>query len=361
MHLRSLAAGAVPSLIFCCLACVAAPPAETASRLPPVTVAAERDPLSKVLARVQEQTGIRIEDRAGDPPVTVRLDKLPFWQALDRIAEAAGASVTVLPREGRIQLIPRKKDAPPPQLSYSGPFRLALKRLGTSLDLDTGTHTCTGQIEVAWEPPLLPLFLETRLQGLEVRDAREQVLPFPSGGKSQASVDGRIGLTIEDPLPVLPRTEKTLGRIQGHLTAVVPTKMLTLRFGDLDGLKNTPAVVQQDGVECRVGKVKITSDRWSVPVTINYPPGGTRLDSSEFWWVNNSLTLVSADGKRWTCSPSQTYLEVNAGSRAVINYHFPLKECPGKAEPGAWKITYTTPAALVQVHIPFAFKDVPLP
>jgi hypothetical protein len=328
-----------------------------------VTHAAGKQPLSKVLAELTRQTGIRVEDRRGEPDgeIQVELNAMPFWQALDRIAAAAQARVDLYPRDGRITLAKRPPSYETPPLYYDGPFRCVLKGMTGSRDYETGAHGYRASLEVAWEPDLLPLLLETRPQNTILRDDKNQTIPVPDQGSSQASVDGRSVLLFDVPLPALPRSVQRIGLFQGQLSVVVPTKMLTFTFDSLDRLarEKDKGVLSQEGVVCKISRVVLADDRWTVQVTLEYPPGGKTFDSYQSWVVNNEMVLEPVNGGK--PFPSTSYvLESSTSRRAVVSYHFLDKDKQVRDRPEQWKVRYRTPAALVETPVRFVFRDVRL-
>jgi hypothetical protein len=252
-----------------------------------------------------------------------------------------------------------------PPLSYDGPFRFALKRVSASHDVETKTSHYSATIEAAWEPGLLPLFLETRPQGLRVVDDKGNALTAPDAGSAVAPVDGRTSLTFDVALPALPRSAARARQLEGTLSAVVPSKMLTFTFPALDQLEKAAAVApergqMQDGVGCRVTKVVLAKDRWTVQVSLDLPPGGKRLESYQSWVVNNEMVLQGKDGKTRLAS-SDYFLNSASSRRAVLTYHFRDKGRTARGKPEDWRVVYRTPASIVEVPVKFSFKDVPLP
>src|SRR5262249_37321269 len=135
-----------------------------------VTLSGDKVPLGKALAEVSRQTGIRIENPlGGEPELRLDLKDKPFWQALDTIAAAANARVYLAPRNGQISLVKRSGGTAPPA-SYSGPFRVSLKRISVAHDFDSNSDQTTATLEVCWEPALQPFLLETRPQDLVIED-----------------------------------------------------------------------------------------------------------------------------------------------------------------------------------------------
>jgi hypothetical protein len=323
---------------------------------PHVTLIANRIPLSKALAELAK-TGTPVENRrTDDPTVDLNLKGATFWQALDAIARASDSQVAIAPRDGRIALVRRKTPGQLP-VSHSGPFRIALRKIAVSRDLESGNHQATLGLEVAWEPSLQPLFLETVPLGLTVQVDRESARAIAEVGSALAPVDGRIALAFDVALPAPPRSASRLTQIEGRLSAVGPTKMLHFDFGSLARPDRSQS---QEGLTCRIAKVTPAEDHWTVQVILDTPPGAEKLESFQSWVVNNVMTLQSTAGKA-RFRASSYVLESASDRRVVISYHFADRDRPPPGKPDDWKVTYTAPAAIVTTTIPFRFRDVPLP
>jgi hypothetical protein len=337
-----------------------------------ITLQADRIPVSQALAALTKQSGIRVEDVRGVPDETIRLDwrRATFWQALDVLAEAAKARVNLYPTSGRIVLAKRGADYRRPPTCYDGRFRLSVKKITTSRDLEISDQNARGGattlvVEAAWDPELLPLYLETRPRALRLVDDGNNVQTLPDEGSSLAPVDGRIALAVDLQLPALPRRVKTIRSLEGELSMIAPSKMLTFTFDLLDRLgaakANDPErQLTQEGVGCRILDVKLLNDRWTIRVALEYPPGMKQLDTNQSWVVNNEMTLESPDGRKRL--PSTNYvLEAATARGAILSYHFRDRGGLVRGKANNWRVRYRTPANLVETPIKFAFKDIPLP
>ena len=333
-------------------------PASTKQPAPHLaTVQGQHMPLKTALAELDGQTSNVVTDQMGDPDPMLDLDLkgVTFWKSLDILADKAGARVDLHPREGAIALVKRPADWHVPLVSYSGFFRTTLNAITNKLDLATGARHCIGSLEVAWEPHLLPILLETRPHSLIVRDDTGRLVPSESSASSLAPVDGRNSLSFDVTLPSVPRTIVKFSLVEGELYAVAPTKMLTFTFDSIaKGQQRT-----QENVVCRLSNIVAAEDHWSIEITLDYPEGNVKLDSYQSWVVNNEIHLESKDGgDRF---PSSSYLlEESTPRRAVLTYNFNDKEMM-KRGLAAWKLVYRAPALVVKVPIAFSFKDVPLP
>lgn len=346
------------------------PPA--APKPKPVSLKFDKVSPKQALAELTRQTGVAVADRLGGPgeSFAVDLPKSTFWPALDAIARSARARIDLYPRDGPLALVPRPAGYVEPPVSYSGLFRTSVKRVTASRHFDTGASTCSAALEVAWEPTLEPLLLDTSPRTLTVRDDKGRELPARREERVTASIDRRYALEFDVPLPPVPRSVERLGLLEGRLAAVVPDKVVTFVFDSLERAAESAAGSPlrgqtRDGVVCRISKVQRAKlqpagERLTVEVALEYPAGGVQLESHQSRVVNNEMVLESPDGsKRLTTADYN--VESPSERRAVVSYHF-IDENGGKRGRAAdWKVRYRTPAALVEVPLAFSFKDVPLP
>ncbi len=327
---------------------------------------------SLALTELTKQTGIHVEFITGisDAPIRLDLKNVTFWQALDAIAAACDARVDLYPTSGRILLARRGATYRLPPISYDGRFRLCVKKVTVLRDLeirddDPAHGACNLAVEVAWDPELQPLYLETRPHAVRLIDEKDQAIAVPDEGSSLAPVDGLIALVLDLRLPALPRRIATIRSLEGKLSMIGPSKMLSFTFDTLDRLSratvNDPERrLTQEGVTCHISRVFLDRDRWTIQVTIDYPPGMKQLDSNQSWVVNNEMVLESLDGKKRFAN-SGYVLETATPRQAVLSYHFLDKGAMVRGKASDWKVIYRTPANLLDVPIRFAFKDIPLP
>ena len=336
-----------------------------------ITLQADKIMVNQALAELTKQTRIRVEDARGVPDEAIHLDwkQTPFWQALDALAAASKARVNLYPTSGRIVLDKRRADYCLPPICYDGRFRLCIKKVTTFRDLEISDKNGHGgstnlAVEIAWDPELLPLYLETRPHALRLVDDGNNVVTVPGEGSSLAPVDGRIASHIDLQLPALPRRAMAIRSLEGELSMIGPNKMLNFTFETLDRLakskENDPErQLTQEGVTCRILDVKLLAERWTVRVALGYPRGLKQLDTNQSWVVNNEMTLESLDGKKHL--PSTNYVLESATERgAILSYHFRDRDGMPRGRVSDWRIRYRTPAKLIETPIKFVFKNIPL-
>jgi hypothetical protein len=329
-----------------------------------VILPADKQSVGKLLDELARQSGVRVEDQRGEagPDVQLELPKATFWQALDAIADASGSRISLQPRGGKIALVKGGIIPRTLPISHDGFFRTSVRKLIASHDLESDTVTYTATLEVAWEPGLLPLLLETHPRAPRLLDDKGNALPMRQEGSSLVPVDGQIALTFDVPLPALPRETAKIGLLEGKLAVIAPSKMLEFTFERLDRLDKAGPdgdirSLTQERVGCRVSKLVLAKDHWTVQISLDYPPGGLTLESYQSWVANNELLLVSPDGAK-RLAPAGYVLENSSARRAVLSYHF---KDAARGKPEDWKVLYRTPASIVEIPFTFSFKDVRLP
>jgi hypothetical protein len=323
-------------------------------------------PAADALKEISKQTKIAVEDRRRKKEaraINLNLKDATFWQALDTIAKQADARISLYERDG----VPALVDGPHVifPVSYNGVFRIALKRLVASRDLETANSYQVATLELAWEPHFRPFLLETRPKSFALRDDQNRELPIKEEGGGQAPVEGRLAMTFDVRLPAIPRPSVRMGLLQGELSVIGADKLLAFTFDTLDVLQKDAGkrALTQDGVMAKVSKIQLDADVWTVEMTLEYPPGGPKFESFQSWLVNNETYLKRPSGDQRLRNNGGYALESSSSNRAVLTYHF--KDEKGSAvkrgKPADWKLIYVTPGVISESAVPFSFKDVELP
>lgn len=321
--------------------------------------------LGQALEQLQKQTGITVVDRRDggeEPLLKLNLDKATFWQALDTIAREADVQLSLYDKDGKIGL----RDGPHRSLpvSYSGMFRVTAKRITAVRDLDTDTHLCTVNLEIAWEPRFQPLFFQAKPDNLEVKDEKGVVLSVPNAGGGRSPPSGRLTTDVPIVMESPPRNVNRLGLLKGDFTVVGPSKMLTFTFDKLAKVdRKTPAervpTQTQEGVSVKMKQFLTESDLWTITFLLEYPPDGPDFESFESWLVNNDIQLEGKDGKRYSAGGYE--IDEQAGHKAIVTYRFVEDNGLVLNKPENYKLIYRTPGLIGRVPIRFEFKDLPLP
>lgn len=349
--------------------------ADVPKELAPKTITLQETniPLSKALRELANQTGNPVEDRRREKE-DIKLSKLDlknatFWQALDAIAKVADARISLYERDGKIALV----DGPHQMMSVShnGLFRVAIKELHLHHFLDSDAHYCDIKLEVAWEPRLQPLFLQIRPDTLTVQDDKGRAIEIPEEGRGPIPVGRPLARTIDVRIPAPQRSAKQLGVFKGQLAVTGPTKMITVTFDKLSKIEKAAEARKEtkDGVTVSLRELRSEGgggdEIWTVGLLLEYPPEGPKFESFQSWLINNQIYLEKEQaGIRQQFPPNLGYeTDDQSDTKAIIRYRFgdePEKKLTlGKFSD--WKLVYRTPGRIVELPVPFEFKDVPLP
>jgi hypothetical protein len=328
--------------------------------------------IGKALAELARQTGNTVDDRRrskDETPLAVDVKNVSFWQALDTIAKSADARVSFYEKDGKVALVDGPHRIMP--VSYSGLFRITVSRIDLIRIVETDAHACLLYLDVAWEPRLQPLFLETQPDELIVQDDKGNPVEVPAGSKGPAAVTRRAAAQVQVHMGAPRRSATQLGLLKGKLKIAGPNETLTFTFDKLrkildskDALKETQGDVTVQIRELRT-EGEAGEQIWTVGLLLEYPRGGSKLESFQSRLVNNEIYLVKEkDGVQQRFSNNLGYdTEDETEDKAIVRYRFgdePEKNLSlGKLSD--WKLVYRTPGKISEISVPFELKDIPLP
>jgi hypothetical protein len=323
--------------------------------------------VSKALAELEKQTGLKAEDRreGTDSKIRLKLNKVTFWQALDAIAREADGVVNLYERDYAIALRPRPEGYSTPPVSYDGIFRTTVRRITALRNLDSENSNYTADLEVAWEPRFRPFRLDLNPADLTVQDEKDRKIALEESQNEPRAVSNKLHVTFNIPLGPVQRSSPRLGLLKGNVKFVGPTRMETFAFDKtLAEIKKDPKAgeLSQEGVTVKVSSLDLAKDHWTVVLALEYPAGGPQFESFESWLVHNEILLKNKnDGHTF---PNNSGYNIDAvGNRARIEYNFvdSRKDKLTRGDPDDWKLVYKTPGVIVDVPMAFEFKNVPLP
>jgi hypothetical protein len=277
------------------------------------------------------------------------------------MAARANAAVSLYEGEGQITLV----DGPYRRLpvSYSGPFRTVVKRVAVTRDFETKARYGVVYLETAWEPTLVPFYLDQGAGMVFLPRSKAQRENLPLTGKGMMPAHGRIFLDFTVRFPLPERPVGRLDRLQGKLTLVASLKMLTFTFDRLAEIAQGPKRVRtktQDGVTVTLATLSAEEDPWEVVMKLAYPPSGPKFDSYQSWLTNSEAYLEKIKGgARRQPPPGGVQTERAVYPHAELRYFFEDKK-PRLGRPKDWKLIYRTPGPIVQIPARFEFKDLPL-
>ncbi len=315
--------------------------------------------LLDALKEVEKQTGNAIEDwrpRRGqlvtNPTLALDFERVPFWQALDAIARKADVNIYPYTGTGAIGIL--KGPASAAAASYSGPFRVAIKRLTAVLDLETGNRYLDAAMELAWEPRSHPLLLKLGTEPVKSAADGEALKGVPQTVRGDIRLVGQQAVEVPLRLPAPPRSAKALKQVEGGFQVLIAPGTVSFRFDD-------PAASEgQTQKQARVAAAltRFRSERgvWTVTVELKYPADALDLESHQIWAVQDTLR-VEKEGKPVAVKNLGRDVNVKEGNAIEITYR--LSNVPADSRGSA--LIYEAPAVPVLYPVRFKFDNVALP
>jgi hypothetical protein len=345
---------------------------ETAAKLPPISVTLKADnlPIATILADLSKQSGMEVVDGRTlntDKTMSLDLHKATFWEAVDAIAREAGAAVSLYAAKGKVVLVNRPGEAVP--VSHGGVIRGTVLRLEVSKDLVSGFRQCRIGLEVNWEPRLEPLYLEVAQWSVKFGpDNDGMVLEETKKGTGRTSLFGRSAREIVLICQAPERSSESIQQLRGAFSLITPEKMWNATFDNLPKIiaDRKPVSQSDDGVSVTLGKLVVEQGLWEVELVVQYPAGGPTLESFEAGnrLANNKFYLQNKTNKAvvFQPEPGEEQREELPDNKVRITYFLESKAGqPDLRDPADWQLIYRTAGRLVQVQVPFEFKELPLP
>ncbi|GIW78469.1 MAG: hypothetical protein KatS3mg105_0276 [Gemmatales bacterium] len=321
-----------------------------------VTIEKKGISLNEVLAAIQKQTQLRVDNRSEtNPKLSLALKDVPFWQAVDSLAKEADVNVSLYESDGVIALRPGPWRALP--VSYDRLFRVVVKRLTSVRDLESGAHLCSIELELAWEPRFYPLFIENNFEELVVRDDQGVRLDAPKGAKRRDAITGQLTTQVWVHLPAPHRKVERLKLLKGTVAVVGSSRMLEFVFDKLEPGK--PSTQTQNGIRVTLRKLTAADATWLADFRLEYPTEGPDFESFESWLIHSKAFVQNKGGERFPAGGRE--IDNQTGQKADIKYIFVEEDGLKLTSPADWKIVYLTPGRIARVPVKFEFTDLPLP
>ena len=338
--------------------------ADAAAQSSQVTLQADAMPLSKIFAAIQEQTGNKIVDDRGrfggqvpDPDLKVSFDKTPFWQALDRVLDQARLTIYPFAQEKAIHVIVLPEGHAPraARASYTGPFRIEPVRVSAERDLRNPASQSLGlTLEIAWEPRLAPISLQQRMADVSAADENGNPLAIESrDAELEVPVEpDAMAKELKIPLGLPPREVRQIARLQGSLLALLPGKIETFRFKDLEQAKKVEQRVA--GVTVTLDEVRKNNKSWEVRMGVRFDEALGALQSHRNWIYENEAYLEGPDGKpvKYGIFETIRQLKKEVGLAYFFRTDRPLAD---------YTFVYKTPGVILSAPFKYEIRSVKLP
>ena len=285
-----------------------------------------------------------------------------FWDIIEVISEQTNLQIDPYGGEaGELALSPAFRD--PAQnpvgkglnlVDMSGIMRFEVTRIDasrsfTSPQLNHGSVT----IKMHWEPRIAPIAIDVPLDKFKIVDEFDKTYQAEN---PEAVLPGMVTQAIpelEFPIrtALFDRQVEQLKTVEGVVRAVLPGRIETFKFKDVTTLPEETSQTKAGATVTYLG-TRQNEDLWGVRITLKFDDENNALQSHQSWVTNNVVMLVDKDGKRDEPFAQEVYLQ--SGKAVGIEYFF-------GENPNGKDLVYRTPAAIVNLDLPFSIKGIPLP
>jgi len=323
-------------------------------------------PLAEVLEEIEKQTGNRLSDyreQFGQPTsekkVTLKVEDQPFWAALDKTLDAVQMSPYPFSGEETLALVDREPGVLRRfgRAVYTGPFRIE----ATSVFANRGVRApeqsgLRVELEISWEPRLKPIAITQAAADLKAvcDDGRETPSTSEDAVFDVEIERGSHAAEVTIPLQLPAREAKTLSTLTGKMTALVPGRVVDLKFENLADAKEQTQ--EAGGVTVTLDRVVKNQAVWEIHMRIRLDSLEGGLESHRGWVFQNITFLVDKQGEQLDNAGFETTMQTE--TEAGFAYIF---ELPEGREIGDYTWVYRTPASIVAVPVAYKLEEVPLP
>lgn len=337
--------------------------AESFAQASKVTLSGEHK-LSKIFSEFERQTGNNILDyreefgqEPDDPELKVNFEKTPFWQAFDSVLDDAELTVYAYADQSGLAVVGRSSTQLPraKQGVYAGAFRFEPTQLTSKRDLrDPAAESLGLQLEIAWEPRLVPLALKQPLTDITAVDDQGGALSITgTEGELEAPLDrGAAAVELQIPFALPSRKVSKIASVKGTLTALVPGGIEKFRFTDLEKAKQVEK--RKAGVAVVLEQVRKNNAVWEARVRLRFDNRAGALESHRNWLASSEVYLTGDDDK--PIPPDAMETTVSNEEEVGMAYLFDRPQ--GLA---GMTLVFQAPAVILTLPVEYELKDLELP
>lgn len=320
--------------------------------------------LSEALAAIQDQTGNTIADRRpqfegferSNPKVDVEFKAMPFWQALDDVLDQAGLGLYPYGENKTLNIVDRSEGqaARGARAAYAGPFRIEPVRVEAERDLRSGVSALRIALEVAWEPRLSPVSIALPMDSVKAVDDEGGSFEI---GATQVQLETAVlpdstATELNMPLPLPPRGVGSIERLSGKIVTIVPGKLETFRFRDIE--KASQVEQRIAGTTVMLERVRKNNELWQVFLRIRFDEAGDSLASHRNWIFDNPVYLEGPDGERLDPDAYETTRQTS--NEVGVGYLFSVEK-----PLAGYTLVYQTAGMVFSNEFTFELTGIPLP
>ncbi|MDO4574418.1 MAG: hypothetical protein Q4D98_04305 [Planctomycetia bacterium] len=318
--------------------------------------------LTELLGKIQRETGNTILPPKGTVVTDVpekEAKQVAFWPFFDTLCDAL--KLDMEPGKERVWQLVRSRRATlrqGNQTAYLGPFRMEPIKMTTTVLPTQGSVATQMQLELAWEPRLMPIYGSMTLDRLVFSDGtvakllpRTHELPM---GKDEIRTVLEVPLSLEQPKTLREQQGFT---VSGTFEAVVAGPSVPFTFEDLESKNDREfAPVSRRTAGVLVTLTGLRTEENSLVATIRYRYEETyeAMESHRLWVYDHPAWLADADGEKILSDRYEMLRQTNR--EIAVDLYFPMPESlAGKT------LVYPRADGIYKVAYPFTLSEIPLP
>ncbi len=347
-------------------------------------------PVSQISEMLAEQTQNTVEFNLPEDAVLAlpktktgeKVDEIPFWEFLDSFCDEFHLTPQSLPGKKGLKLVSSlrtvaRNAGENPRVTYLKPFRLEPLKVTSSILLSNEKPSTILQLEMAWEPRILPVFAYLKLSEAEFFADGKPMMGLP---KKMPATEYEILIGAEDvralcELPIsgslIPAGAEKM-TLRGTFSAVACGTQKDFVFTELEEKLNrdfspvshrTAAVLVtlsdlRSEMEQKTEDSEETVSYFVATLRYRYEESHEAMESHRTWIYENDAELVFPNGERIASERSEMLRQTP--NEIATDIYFPVSAELLKDLSGC-KLVFPRPCGIYEVEMPFELQEIPLP
>ena len=335
-----------------------------------ITLDVNSVPAQTVLAELTRQSGTEItfwpEHHFQHNPavVTLSLQRQPFWLAVRSFCEQVKVAPQVMGGRSGITLgIAQNNAFARRPYTMHGPFMVVANGITRTHNVDFGdpansAPSVQARFQVLVDPKLRVLKGPSHLELTEITDEKGQsLIPQQLGRSRLNSPSWGTSWTWDFTVPLkwTPQTGQRIASIKGAARFLIEANQERWEINNVLNAKEQTKTIGDATYTFQ--SLRKNGGNVEVKVVMNHPGRANAPHAMDYSMLQQSLTLVDQQGRRWAQSGGGG----GGGDRVEYSVSFWNQSNPNAPVGDPARLIWTIPTEFREVEVPIQFKDLPLP
>jgi hypothetical protein len=216
------------------------------------------------------------------------------------------------------------------------------------------------ELDVAWEPRLMPIALRQPLDAVEARgnDGRRIGVLNKQTETEVTTAPNSTAAELELPFQLPPRSMDKIASLKGKLVALVAGPVEKFEFAELPtesrDRQPTPVEQRRGAAVVTLDEARHTNDAWEIDVRVRFDKPLNALESHRTWIITNPAYLLGPGRER--IDPAGYEQTRQSSDEVGMKYVFHVKGADRRLT-----FVYETPNSFLEVPVEYELHDLPLP